>query len=75
MRIVRQALADGDDSTALAARLQEAGLTPDQAAAAADAHRARQDELRAHAVEATSSLSGPHLADVDWKVHVLCVHA
>jgi len=69
-RIVRKALADGENNTQLKDRLTAAGIAVEQATAAAAAYQSRLPEMQACMMEATSQISGPYLADVDWKVNL-----
>jgi len=56
-RIVRKALADGENNTQLKDRLTAAGIAVEQATAAAAAYQSRLPEMQACMMEATSQVS------------------
>lgn len=56
-RIVRKALADGEDNTELKDRMTAAGIADEKAAAAAAAYQSRLPEMQACMVEATAQVS------------------
>ena len=53
---MRRALATGESDSQLADRVKAAGVSPEQAAAAAAAYKSRLPEMRAHFTEAMAQV-------------------